>query len=79
MAKHPVPKRKTAKATTKQRYGSFQTKVLKRLTGEAQLLDCPNCGEKHKSHNVCHSCGQYRGMQILDKQKKIDKITTIKA
>ncbi len=79
MPKHPVPKKKTNKTTARQRYGSFKTKVLKRLEGEAKLIVCKNCGANHRSHHVCEECGQYKGRQVIDKQKKIDKITTIKA
>jgi large subunit ribosomal protein L32 len=79
MPKHPVPKKKTGKRTTKQRYGSFQTKVLKRLTNEVNLTVCDNCGAKRLLHTVCNECGKYRGRQVIDKQKQIDKITKIKA
>ncbi|MBI4232225.1 50S ribosomal protein L32 [Candidatus Peregrinibacteria bacterium] len=79
MAKHPVPKKKQPKSHTKKRYGSFQTKVLKKLSNAVNLVNCPNCGAKSMSHTVCHECGQYRGRQVVDKQKQIDKITKIKA
>jgi len=79
MAKHPVPKKKTSKSTSKQRYGSFKTKVLKKLTNKVSLVDCPDCGAKAMSHTVCKECGKYRGRQVIDKQKKIDRITKIKA
>lgn len=78
MAKHPVPKKKTTKRVSKQRYGSFQTKVLKRLAN-VNLVNCPDCGAKNPSHQVCSECGKYRGRQVVDKSKKVDKITTIKA
>ncbi len=79
MAKHPVPKKKTTKRVSKQRYGSFQTKVLKKLTNLVNLTTCTDCGAKRLTHTVCPECGKYRGRQVVDKQKKIDKITTIKA
>jgi len=79
MPKHPVPKKKTNKRVSKQRYGSFKTKVLKKLTNRVNLTDCPDCGAKRLIHTVCNECGKYRGRQVLDKQKKIDKITKIKA
>ena len=78
MAKHSVPKKKRTKRTTKQQYGSFQTKVLKQLSG-LKLTKCPACGSQIPSHTVCPDCGKYRGNQIVNKQKEIDKITTIKA
>jgi len=79
MAKHPVPKKKTAKATSKKRYGSFKTSVLKKLSNRVTLVKCPNCGAKAQAHTVCHECGQYRGRQVVNTEKKIDKITKIKA
>ncbi len=79
MPKHPVPKKKTAKKNSRQRYGSFKSKVLKKLSNLVNLTDCPNCGAKHRNHHVCHDCGQYRGRQVLNKDKDIDKITKIKA
>ncbi|MBD3360864.1 50S ribosomal protein L32 [Candidatus Peregrinibacteria bacterium] len=79
MPKHPVPKKKTAKAKTKTRYGSFKTKTLKKLSNRVNLVDCPNCGSKALAHTACPQCGQYRGRQIIDKQKEVEKITKIKA
>lgn len=79
MSKHPTPKKKTAKTTTKQRYGSFKTKVLKKLSNMVNLTKCPNCEEPIMSHTACPKCGKYRGRQVIDKQKAVDKITKIKA
>lgn len=79
MPKHPVPKKKTAKSTSKQRYGSFQTKVLTKLDNKANLVSCPSCGQMKLNHHVCKECGQYKGEKILDMDKKLDKVTKIKA
>ena len=79
MSKHPVPKKKTAKATSKQRYGSFKTKVLKKLTNRVNLVTCPDCGEKALAHTACPACGKYRGRQVVTKKSAADKIKTIKA
>lgn len=79
MAKHPVPKKKTTKRVSKQRYGSFKTKVLKKLSNGVNLVNCPDCGSKALAHTACPECGKYRGRQVIDKQKKADKITKIKA
>jgi len=79
MAKHPVPKKKTNKSDTKRRYGSFKTKVLKKLTNLLNLVPCPDCGSKIPTHRACPDCGKYKGRQVIDKQKKVDKITKIKA
>lgn len=79
MAKHPVPKKKTAKATSKQRYGSFKTKVLKKLTNRVNLVDCTNCGAKTLAHTACSECGFYRGRQVIKMKSPADKITKIQA
>jgi large subunit ribosomal protein L32 len=79
MPKHPVPKQKTPKNKVRKRYGAFKTKVLTKLSNAVQLVKCPDCGATAQSHTVCHECGKYRGRQVLNKQKKLDKITKIKA
>lgn len=80
MAKHPVPKKKTSKARSKDRYGSFQTKVLKKLTNIVNLVTCSNCGSKALAHTACSTCGMYRGRQVVNKDKQAaGKITKIKA
>jgi large subunit ribosomal protein L32 len=30
-----------------------------------QYQECPNCGELRQPHNVCQSCGHYKGREIL--------------
>ena len=79
MPKHPVPKQKKPKNKTKKSYGSFKTDVLTKLSNRVNLVICPNCSEKHLAHTVCHACGKYRGRQVIDKSKEVEKITTIKA
>ncbi|MDX9971127.1 MAG: 50S ribosomal protein L32 [Candidatus Gracilibacteria bacterium] len=79
MAKHPVPKQKTSKARSRSRYGSFKTKTLKKISNAIKLVTCSNCGAKRKMHHACLECGMYRGRQVLDKSKKVEKITKIKA
>jgi len=79
MAKHPTPKQKKGKSKVKKRYGSFKTTVLKKLTNSTKLVPCQDCGEKVLAHHACPSCGKYRGRQVIDKKKAIEKITKVKA
>jgi large subunit ribosomal protein L32 len=79
MAKHPVPKKKTAKTKTKQRYAAFQAHAQKQLKDLVHLTKCPDCGASKLMHHVCEECGKYKGRQVIDMEKKIDKITTVKA
>ena len=37
------------------------------------LVRCDNCKKFKKRHNVCLSCGFYRGIKVLDLVKKIEK------
>lgn len=77
--KHPVPHQKLAKSRTNRRYKSFANKARKKLTDRTNIVDCPACGEKALAHHVCNACGKYRDVQVIDKKKEADKITTIKA
>ncbi|MFH1284020.1 MAG: 50S ribosomal protein L32 [Candidatus Peregrinibacteria bacterium] len=79
MAKHPVPKKKTPKSKGKKRYGAFKTRTLKALTDRVKLTTCKNCGAAALAHTACPQCGQYKGRQVIDKQKALEKITKIKA
>ena len=79
MAKHPVPKKKTSKTKTGMRYGSYARRTRIRLLGTVNLVDCSSCKEKKISHHACPSCGKYRGRQVLDMTKQIEKVTKVKA
>ncbi len=30
------------------------------------IVACKNCGEMHKSHNICEACGYYNGRQYKE-------------
>lgn len=79
MAKHSVPKKKTSKGRTTRRYKAFQAQARKKLNNRVNLFDCPKCFEKVLIHHVCKNCGTYRGRQVFDMTKKIEKITKVKA
>ena len=34
---------------------------------------CPKCGKPALSHTVCFNCGFYKGMEIIDVLKKLNK------
>jgi len=40
---------------------------------KASFTKCENCSELKRRHNVCSSCGFYRGMKVLDLVKKVEK------
>lgn len=31
-------------------------------------VECPNCGELKRPHNVCPACGQYDGCEVVAKK-----------
>jgi large subunit ribosomal protein L32 len=77
--KHPVPKYKTPRRKTKNRYASFARKAKVRLEGLVNLVTCPNCKQKKINHHVCKNCGKYGKRQVINMGKEIDKITKVKA
>mgnify|MGYP006425477541 CR=1 FL=1 len=79
MAKKPTPKQKLCRSRSRNRYGSFQTKVRNKLANLVNLVKCSSCGAKVPPHTVCKQCGQYKGRQVLDVEKEMKKITKIKA
>lgn len=79
MAKHAVPKHKKSKPRSRRRHSAFERRTLGLLSNMVKLIDCPDCGAKMVSHTACTECGKYRGRQVIDKKKEIDKITKIKA
>ena len=53
-----VPKRKTSPSKRNMRRSHDALKAT-------QHQECPNCGELRLPHNVCQSCGHYKGREIL--------------
>ena len=37
------------------------------------FVKCSNCSTLKRGHTVCVSCGYYRGRQVLDLVKKLEK------
>ncbi|HCW32936.1 MAG: hypothetical protein UT55_C0003G0010 [Candidatus Peregrinibacteria bacterium GW2011_GWE2_39_6] len=77
MAKHSVPKRKQSKTRSNRRYKTFANATRVRLANAAVTAPCEACGAMKRLHYVCSQCGKYRGRQVIDKQKEIDKITKV--
>jgi large subunit ribosomal protein L32 len=59
----PVPKRKLSKARGRKRSSHWKLESF-------QLVTCPDCGEAVLPHQVCPSCGKYRGVQVLEIKEK---------
>lgn len=59
MAKHPVPKKRTSKASRDARRSHHA------LSAPA-LAPCPQCKELRPPHRVCPHCGSYNGRDVLD-------------
>jgi large subunit ribosomal protein L32 len=54
----PLPKRKLSKGRGRRRrsHDALKARVL---------VECPACHEPRLPHRVCPSCGNYRGMSVL--------------
>jgi len=79
MAKHPVPKKKVSNSRTAKRYASFALKKKKKIRGIVQIVKCKSCGNPMVNSRACLSCGNYRGRNIKDIKKAVEKITKVKA
>ena len=79
MSKKPTPKKQQSNSSSSRRYKAFKNKAQKRLLNTVKLDVCENCKETKLQHTVCHNCGQYNGREVINMNKKVDKITNIKA
>jgi len=79
MAKKSTPKKQTSNSQSKCRNKAFLNFARKRLLNSIKLTTCPKCKESIPMHTVCQNCGYYNGRKVLDMDKKVDKITKIKA
>jgi len=55
----PVPKFRTSASKRDMRRSHHALKG-------SSLSSCTNCGNMHRPHQVCPSCGYYRGKQALE-------------
>ena len=55
----PLPKRKYAKTRQRLRRQHHQQR-------RATLTRCPTCQSTMASHQVCYTCGRYRGRQVVE-------------
>lgn len=53
------PKRKISKARRDKRRSHH-------AIADVTLAKCSNCGELHRYHTACPSCGYYRGRQVIN-------------
>lgn len=79
MAKRSTPKQQQANGRSSRRYKAFQNKARKRLVNLTALSKCAKCAEMRLAHTACANCGEYKGRVVIDKTKKLDKITKVKA
>lgn len=54
----PMPKSKI----TRSRRGSRRAH---NALAAPTVHNCPNCGSLHRPHNVCTSCGYYKGKEVI--------------
>jgi len=61
-----VPKQKHTKSRRDKRRSNIFLKAPK-------LGKCPKCGKPVLGHVVCSNCGYYKGVEVVDVMKKLDK------
>ena len=60
-----VPKGKISKARGNSRYANWKLST-------PNLVECPQCKARIKSHTVCPECGYYKGAQVVSANEKKD-------
>jgi large subunit ribosomal protein L32 len=61
-----VPKQRKTKSRRNQRRMHIHIKT-------PSLKKCPKCGQPFLPHAVCPNCGYYKGRQVVDVLKKLNK------
>ena len=61
-----VPKQKHTKSRRNKRRMHIFTKA-------PVLTSCPKCGKPALPHTVCFNCGYYKGIEVIDVLKKLNK------
>jgi large subunit ribosomal protein L32 len=49
-----------------------RARVFYKLTPKS-LITCPNCKAKIGAHVACPKCGYYKGKEVVDTMKKVNK------
>jgi len=62
----PVPKQRHTKSRRNKRRGNIYLEA-------ANLTVCPKCGKPVLPHTICLNCGYYKGKEVVDVLKKLDK------
>lgn len=63
-----VPKKKTSKSKRDMRRSHDGLKLI-------QSVECPNCGARHLPHQVCPSCGWYKGALAVAVRSKVNEVS----
>lgn len=74
-----VPKKKISRGVSRTRKKAWTKINVTRIKKLVQLVKDKNTGDVHLNHHVNPVTGNYKGKQVLDMSKELDKITTIKA
>ncbi len=61
-----VPKQRKTKSRRNQR----RMHQFLKITG---LVKCSHCGETKRSHTVCANCGYYKGREVINVLKDLEK------
>ncbi|MFA5166186.1 MAG: 50S ribosomal protein L32 [Candidatus Paceibacterota bacterium] len=61
-----TPKRRLTSSRQGKRRGNLRL-------ASPKTQKCPKCGKDAMMHTVCPNCGTYKGRQVIDVLKKLDK------
>lgn len=49
-----------------------RARAMLKLTA-TKLVTCPNCKAKIEPHKACPKCGYFKGREVVDTMKKVEK------
>ena len=61
-----VPKQRHTKQRRDAKRDRFAIKPVKTMT-------CPKCGKQKSPHRACQHCGFYKGKEVINTLKKVNK------
>jgi len=67
-----VPKKKTAKSSSKTRYTYWKKAQQKKILGRTHVVHDKETGDAHLSHCINPETGRYKGRLVVDKVKKTE-------
>lgn len=68
-----------SQSRTAKRYHAFAFKKHRKIEAFVHVVTCKSCASPMLNQKACPACGTYRGRNVRDLKKTVEKVTKIKA